>query len=312
MLYTLFGALRKGRNKIHESPGDRMFGIINIVLVTALILVLLYPFYYCVVLAFNDGKDAMEPGIYFFPRVFSLANFALAFSAPGLLHAAFISVARTVIGTASLVLVTSAFAYVISKNYLRFRKFYFILMIIPMFFSGGIVASYILIRNTLHLYDNFLIYVLPGMFNVFYALIFLASFRDLPASLEESAMLDGANHITIFIRLILPVSKPVIAAICVFTAVGHWNSWQDTMIFTNKGNLSTLSYKFAEVASQVSYLQKLAETSGEAGKVAGQSGITPMSVQLAAMIISVAPVMAVYPFFQKYFVRGVMIGAIKG
>ena len=310
MSNSSFSAPRKIRNKISESPGDRVLGVLNIVIVTILILVLLYPFYYCVVLAFNDGKDAMEPGIYFFPRKFSLDSFKEAFSATGLLHAAFISVARTVIGTASLVLVTSSFAYAISKNYLRFNKFYFTFMIIPMFFSGGIVSSYILIRNYLHLYNNFLIYVLPGMFNIFYALIFLASFRDLPASLEESAMLDGANHITIFSRLILPVSKPVIAAICVFTAVGHWNSWQDTMIFTNKGDLSTLSYKFAEVASQVSYIQKLAETSGEGGKI--QFGITPMSIQLAAMIISVAPVMVVYPFFQKYFVRGVMIGAIKG
>lgn len=312
MSNNILRKVQKTRNKIRDSAGDRIFGIVNFISVTVLILLLLYPFYYCFILAFNDGMDAMEPGIYFFPRKFSLESFREALSAEGLLGAALVSVSRTVIGTLSLIIVTSAFAYGISKNYLRFKKIYFTFIIIPMFFSGGIVASYIVIRNYLNLYDNFLIYILPGMFNIYYGLIFLASFRELPDSLEESAMLDGANHLTIYTRIVLPVSKPVIAAISIFTAVGHWNSWQDTLIFTRKGKLATLSYKFAEIASQVTYLQKQAEIGGEAGKIAGQYGVTPMSVQLAAMIISVLPIMIIYPFLQKYFVKGVMIGAIKG
>jgi len=300
--------MAKNPNKIKETFRDQLFGVVNFAILTILMIVLVYPFYNGVILAFNDGVDAANPGIYFFPRVFTLDNFKAAVSQPGMIQAAFISVARTVIGTASSVIVTSAFAYAISKEYLRFRRFYFIFMIIPMFFGGGMIPTYLLIRG-IGLYNNFLVYILPSLFSIFNALIFLGAFRELPVSLEESAMLDGAGHFTLFFRIVLPVSMPVIAAICVFTAIGHWNSWFDTMMYTKKEGLNTMAHQFAQVAQAVQYLaDKAKEVSGE------QINATRIyvSVQLAAMLIATAPVMVVYPFFQKYFVRGVMIGAIKG
>ena len=298
----------KHRNKIRETTGDRTFKIVNVVLVTIIILVLLYPFYYCVILAFNDGIDAMRPGIYFWPRKPTLDNFIQTIKDPGLPRAAFVSVARTVIGTITAVLTTAAFAYGLSKKKLRFRQFYNTFMIIPMFFGGGIIPTYLLMKS-LHLTNNFLVYILPSLFSVFNALIFRAYFEDLPVSLEESAELDGANHLTIFFRLILPCSMPVIAAISVFTAVGHWNSWMDTLYFIRKKpELETLAYKFAHL-SQIMTAEMERWKNNPGGVTAG---FTPISVQLAAMIISVLPIMVVYPFFQKYFVRGVMIGAMKG
>ena len=304
----------KRSNKIRQGMGDRIFGIINFFLVTLLIIFMIYPFYYCIILAFNDGYDAMKPGIYFWPRMFTLENFKNALSADGLLQAGLMSVLRTVIGTFCTVMVTAAFAYAATKPQLRFRKFYFVFMMIPMYFGGGLVPTYYLFQS-MGILNTFWIYILPGLFSVYYALIFMAFFRELPPSLEESAMLDGASHITMFFRLILPLSMPVIAAVCVFLAVGHWNSWMDTLYYARDNeHVFTLAYKFSQTAQQVDYLNKLAqEAAGEAAKI-GQElrGSTSISIQLASMLISVVPVMAVYPFFQKYFVHGVMIGAVKG
>ena len=306
--------MAKNPNRIRMSLGDRIFGIVNFTIVTLLILIMVYPFYYCVVLAFNDGVDATYPGIYFWPRVFTLENFRSALADENVLPAAIVSVLRTVLGTGLTVLVTSAFAYSLSKANLRFRNFYLVYLMIPMYFGGGMVPTYILLKD-LHLLNNFWVYVLPGMFSVYYTLIFMASFREISPSLEESAMLDGAGYFRIFFQIILPLSKPVIAAICVFLAVGHWNSWMDNLLYMpNTHDYDTLAYLFAGTAQRADYLIKLAQESAGAAAQVGQqlTGATGMSTQLASMLISIAPILLVYPFFQKYFVHGIMIGAVKG
>mgnify|MGYP003301500227 CR=1 FL=1 len=306
--------MAKNPNRIRMSLGDRLFGIINFAVVTLLMIVMVYPFYYCVILAFNDGVDATYPGIYFWPRVFSLENFKAALDDPNVLPAAVTSILRTVLGTVLTVLVTSAFAYSMSKNNLRFRNVYLVFLMIPMYFGGGMVPTYILLRD-LNLLNNFWVYIIPGIFSVYYALIFMASFRELPASLEESAMLDGAGYFRIYFQIILPLSMPVIAAVCVFLAVGHWNSWMDNLLYMpNTHDYDTLAYLFAGTAQRADYLIKLAQESAGASAQIGQqlTGATGISTQLASMLISIAPILVVYPFFQKYFVHGVMIGAVKG
>ncbi len=306
--------MAKNPNKIRMSFGDRAFGVVNFIIVTLLILVMVYPFYYCMVMAFNDGVDATNPGIYFWPRKFSLENFTTALSDPNVLPAAVVSVLRTVLGTVLTVLVTSAFAYGMSKANLRFRNGYLVFLMIPMYFGGGMVPTYILLDN-LNLLNNFWVYVIPGAFSVYYTLIFMASFRELPQSLEESAMLDGAGYFRIFFQIILPLSKPVIAAVCVFLAVGHWNSWMDNLLYMiGTDDYDTLAYLFASIAQRADYLIKLAQESAGAAAQVGQelTGATGISTQLASMLVSIAPILAVYPFFQKYFVHGIMIGSVKG
>ena len=242
--------MAKNPNRIRMSLGDRLFGIVNFAIVTILIIIMVYPFYYCVVLAFNDGVDATYPGIYFWPRVFSLENFKSALSDENVLPAAVVSILRTVLGTGLTVLVTSAFAYSMSKANLRFRNFYLVYLMIPMYFGGGMVPTYILLKD-LNLLNNFWVYVIPGMFSVYYTLIFMASFRELSPALEESAMLDGAGYFRIYFQIVLPLSKPVIAAICVFLAVGHWNSWMDNLLYMpNTHNYDTLAYLFAGTAQR--------------------------------------------------------------
>lgn len=305
---------KKNKNHIRMSLGDRIFGIVNFTIVTLLMIAMVYPFYYCVVLAFNDGVDATQPGIYFWPRVFTLENFEVALSDENILPAAINSLGRTVLGTVLTILVTSAFAYGMSKSNLRFRNFYLIFLMIPMYFGGGMVPTYILLRD-LNLLNNFWVYILPGLFSTYYSLIFMASFREFAPALEESAMLDGAGYFRIFFQLILPLSKPVLAAVCVFLAVGHWNSWMDTLLYMpNTHSWDTLAYLFAMTAQRADYLIKLAqESAGAAAEMGTQlSGATGLSTQLASMLISIAPILLVYPFFQKHFVHGVMIGAVKG
>lgn len=301
----------KRSNRIRQRREETVFEAGVFVVLCLLMLFFLYPFYNAFILAFNDGMDAKLPGIYLWPRVFTFENFSKAFRAPGLLQAAVVSIIRTFIGTIGTLVVTGMFAYSISKPQLKFRGFYLIFATIPMFISGGIIPSFIMIRN-LGLYNNFLVYILPGLFSMFYAIIFMSSFRELPLSLEESAMLDGANQFTIFFRIILPISKPVFAAIGIFTAVGHWNTWMDTMLYTNKsGPLNTLAYLFSKVIFQQQYLQQLSEAS-ESDVAAKLQGATSTSVMVAAMVLATLPITIVYPFFQKHFAKGVMIGSIKG
>ena len=304
--------LARNRNKISQMPSEKIFDFINITFLSILVLFFLYPFYYTILVSFNDGMDATLPGIYFWVRKFTLENYEQAFSNTGYINAAFISISRAVIGTFSAVIVSAAFGYAMSKSDLKFRSFYIIFATIPMFFGGGMIPGFLLIKQ-LGLYNNFLVYILPSLFSMYYAIIFMSSFKTLPASLEESAKLDGANQMTIFFRIIIPVSMPVIAAISIFTAVGHWNSWFDTMLFTEKTNLSTLAYIFAQVSQRADFIKQAASTSSEQGIInESMKGVTTLSVQLAAMVVCTAPIMIIYPFFQKHFVKGVMIGSVKG
>jgi len=302
----------RNKNKIRQMPSEIAFDFVNITFLSILVLFFLYPFYYTILVSFNDGMDATLPGIYFFVRKFTLENYEKAFSNSGYINAAFISVSRAVIGTFCTIIVSSSFGYAMSKSELKFRGFYIIFATIPMFFGGGMIPSFLLIKQ-LGLYNNFLVYILPSLFSMYYAIIFMSSFKTLPASLEESAKLDGANQMTIFFRIIIPVSMPVIAAISIFTAVGHWNSWFDTMLFTEKTNLSTLAYIFAQVSQRADFIKQASTQGGDAGVISESiRGATTLSVQLAAMIVCTVPIMIIYPFFQKHFVKGVMIGSVKG
>jgi putative aldouronate transport system permease protein len=298
------------QNKIQQTFGDAVFDAVVYAILILLMLFFIYPFYNCLILAFNDGQDAKIPGIYFWPRVFTLDNFTKALQLPGMGRAAVLSILRTFSGTLGTLVVTGMFGYVLSKKRLLFSRFYVTAMMIPMFFGGGLIPTFLLIRG-IGLYDNFLVYILPSLFNTFYCIIFMASFREVPASLEESAMLDGATQFSIFFRIIVPVSKPVFAALGIFTAVGHWNSWMDTMIYTRKEGLNTLAYMFSKVIFQQQYLQNLAENANN--DVAVQmAGATSTSIMVAAMVLSTLPITIIYPFFQKYFAKGVLIGSIKG
>lgn len=277
----------------------------TIYIVSILILfTMLYPFYYVLMLSFNEGVDASLGGIYWFPRKFTFVNYTKFFNDIKWLRALLISFLRTIIGTLLGVSFTTLVAYALSFNDLVGRKIYMTFIIICMYFSGGIIPYYTLLRG-LHLIDSFAVYVIPGMLNLFYITIGKSFFEDIPPSLRESAKIDGAGEFKIFARIIAPISKPFMATLALFVGVGHWNNWYDSTFFIKTKTLRTLPYLMMEIINQ---FQTVNDVNAAAHQV---SGTTSLSIQLAAMVVSVVPIIFIYPFLQKYFVSGMMVGAVK-
>lgn len=297
---------------VRRSLFSKAFDYINYIILSMFVIVTVYPFYYCVMLSFNDGKDAQMGGIYFWPRVFTFANYVKVFAEPLILTAARNTVLRTSVGTAAAVFFTAMFAYGVSRPNLHFKKFYMIFGTITMYFGGGLIPYFLLIRS-LGLMNNFLVYIIPGMFSIWNAIIFISFFKSLPEALEESAKIDGANEFYIFLRIILPLSTPVLATIALFVGVWQWSSWYDTMLFANSEKLETLPHILMNILNTQSYLDNESAKGGVAAlKALKKKGVTSSAMQLAIMVVTTFPIIAVYPFLQKYFVKGVMIGSIKG
>lgn len=289
------------------STGDRVLMTVIYVVLTCVLIVTLYPFIYTLVLSFNDSVDTMKGGIYLWPRKFTLDNYKFFFKDSRMVSAILISLSRTILGTTIGVIFTSAVAYALSFKKLMFRKVYMTMLIISMYFSGGLIPYFFTLKQ-LHLVNTFWVYIIPTMMNIFFVLIAISFFKDLPYALYESAKIDGAKDLTIFARIMLPMSKPLLATIALFVAVGQWNSWIDVVFFVQNKELKTLSYIMIELinASQTSS-QVTAQ-----GAMEQIGNIPPLTLQITAMVIAVFPIAVIYPFLQKYFVKGVTLGSVKG
>ena len=269
-------------------------------------IVTLYPFYYTIICSFNDGLDLMKGGVYLWPRKFSLANYELFLKDGDWRHALLVSLSRTIAGTALRVSFTSMFSYALSRNNLMFKKGYRFLVVFTMYFSGGLIPFYILLRN-LGLLNSFWVYVIPGMVDAFFVMTGINFFGAIPESMIEAARIDGAREIKVLTKVVLPVSKPFLATLALFSAVGQWNSWLDSAYYVRDANLHTMAFKMMTVINQ-----NLATANTEAaGQLSQANTATSFTVQATAMAVSMLPIMCVYPFLQKYFVQGMMIGAVK-
>ncbi|GHT59206.1 ABC transporter permease [Spirochaetia bacterium] len=267
----------------------------------------LYPVWYTVVLSFNDSRDALFGGIYWFPRKFSLISYRQVFRNSDIIKAFNISFWRTIIGTVTSVFFTSMVAYAFSKKHIMGNRVYLIMGTITMFFGGGLIP-YFLVIKTIGLYDKFLMYIIPAMFSFWNCIIFMSFFRAMPAAMEESAKIDGANDFVIFLRIVLPLSTAVLATIALFNGVYHWNDYfTGVMYFNNPDMLPIQTYLYRIIAA--SNIQSARENM-PMDMVSAQ--ISGESLKLATMVVTTAPVVCVYPFLQRYFVKGVMIGSIKG
>ncbi|MGU3471346.1 carbohydrate ABC transporter permease [Paenibacillus sp. D51F] len=289
-----------------QSPGETAFGIVNGFLMLVICFLTLYPIWYVLVNAFNDGADGMRGGIYWWPRQFSLDSFGAVFRSQGIMTAMGITVAKTLLGVPIHVLFTAMVAYAVSRRELIGRNVYMIIGTITMFFGGGLIPYYLLIRD-LHMLDNFLVYIIPAAFSFFDLIIFLSFFREIPAGLEEAARIDGANDFTIFLKVVIPVSMPVVVTIALFHGVYQWNDYFTGMIYMNNMDLQPIQTFLYRVVAQSSSNQMLgAMPSGVTQTVTSQS------LKLATMVVTTAPIVCVYPFLQKYFVKGFMVGSLKG
>lgn len=290
----------KGLNKANA------FDIINATLMVIICFLCVYPIWYVVVNSFNDANDALLGGIYWWPRKFSISNYKKVFEDTRVLQSFKITILKTVIGTLTNVFFTAMVAYPLSKSRLIGRKYYMALGTITMFFSGGLIPAFLLYKN-MGLLNNFWVYIIPAAFNFFNLIIFCNFFNEIPGALEESAKIDGANDWTIFYHIIIPLSKPVLATIALFAGVGQWNDYFGGLMFmTNRTDLEPIQTYLYRLVAQVQSSQMATMASNISA-----SDTTSTSIKLAAMVITTVPICCVYPFLQKYFVSGMMVGAVK-
>lgn len=289
-----------------------IFHTVNTIIMLLVIIVMVYPFWNTIAVSFNNSQDTLRGGITFFPRDFSLYNYQTVFKNDLLIIASVNSVLRTVLSTILGVFVSAMVGYVLSRPEFLWRKFATRYFILTMYVSAGLIPTYFLIKD-LRLINNFLVYIIPGLISAFNIIVIRAYMQTLPASLNEAAQIDGAGYFRCFIQIILPVCKPVLATVALWCAVGAWNSWFDTFIYcSSKDNLTTLQYEMMKMisASMNSGTNKSADAIY--GNKVVVDAVTPVSIRAAVTVVAAVPILVVYPFLQKYFVNGVMIGAVKG
>lgn len=284
----------------------KVFDWINVSFMIIFAALSVYPLIYVIAGSFNEGADYINGGIYLFPRVFSLENYQVVVNDVRLWKAYGITIARTVLGTITGVLFTAIVAFAMSRKSLIGRNWIYRFFIFTMFFGGGLIP-YFWVINLLGLFDSFFVYIIPALFSVYNMLVFVNFFKTIPEEIHESAMMDGASEFKIFFRIILPLSGPVISTIGLWIAVGHWNSFFDTMIYTSSDNLWSLQYYLMKVIKESSM-----PAAGVSLPYELLQKIAPETVSLAAIIISVIPIFVLYPLILKTLTKGVVIGSLKG
>lgn len=294
-----------GRNKIRKmKSGEQAFDYVLAVIFVLIIVMTVYPFLNVLAISLNDPMDTMRNVNFIIPRKFSLSNYIYVFTENDLGGSFVMSVLRTVVGTAIGVLCTAMLSYVLSRKDFYFNKLFTMLFIITMYVSGGMIPEYLLLTRTLHLSNNFLVYIIPGMIWVYNVILMRSFIEGLPIALQEAARMDGANDFVIWSRIILPLCKPSLATVALFMAVGQWNSFMDTYLYARE--LPTLQYVLYEIMEQATI--KI-DPHAPAGQL--QNAVSPLSVRMAITIIATVPILIVYPFLQKYFVGGMTVGAVK-
>ena len=274
----------------------KLFDYINVIIMLLVILVCIYPLIYVVAGAFNEGMDYMRGGVFLFPRKFSLDNFEMVFNDKRLITGFKVTISRTLIGTITGTFFTALVAYGMSRKDLPARNIIYWFNIFTMFFSGGLIPSYLVLKS-LHLINTFWVYIIPSLYSVFNMIVFANFFREIPEELHESAVLDGANEFHIFLKLYLPMSGPVLATIALWNGVGHWNAFFDSMVYTSDANLQTLQLFLVKLIKEAAMAQGEAASKVPA-QVVRTTSIT--TIRYAAIVVSTFPVLIVYPFVQKY------------
>ena len=293
------------------TTGDRTLVTTIYVLLAVMAFVSFYPFWNAAIISFNNGTDTMRGGITFWPRQFTLENHQVVFEDRRLLNGFAISVLRTLAGTLSSIAATAIFAYGMSKSELIGRKPYMVFCIITMYFSGGLIPTFLLLRS-LDLFNTFWVMVVPGLISVWNMIIFRTFFKGIPAGLEESARIDGCSNWGVLFRIVLPLSGPVIATLSLFTAVYHWNDWFTPSIYISNAELLPIQTKLQQILNSNIMSEQMAQMDSAAqGRMNRMKAVTTKSLSMATMMVATIPILCVYPFLQKYFVKGVLVGSLK-
>lgn len=295
------------------TPSRVVFNIFNYGFFILLTFTCLYPLWYVACYSFSTPGLAISEGVTIWPVGFTFANFAQVLKLNGLFSALLVSVLRTVIGTFLTVMTCMWLGYVFTKEKMPARKFLYRFLIVTMYIGGGMIPTY-LVYQAYGLLNTFAVYVVPSMVSAYYTILIKTYVESLPGSLEESALIDGAGPLTIFVKIIVPLSMPIVATISVFAAVGQWNAWFDNHIYTfqNK-SLMTLQYTLYNFLQEAARLAELLKNAKDTNAIQqAEKNLTPQAVRMSVTMITVLPVLVVYPIFQRYIVKGIMIGAVKG
>ena len=285
------------------SKDEKIFNTANVIFMVFFLAIIALPLWNIVALSFNDATDAARGGIYFWPREFSLESFYTVFEDSAIYKAFVISVAKTVIGVVLHTALTAMVAYGMSRRNLMGRKIYMNMGILTMFVSGGMIPTFLLFKE-LGLLNNFWVYIIPVLFSFYDMVILMNFFRSIPFSLEESAMMDGANPFIIFVKIILPLSLPVLATIALFHGVFQWNDYMTANIYVDDRSLYPLQMLLFRIVSE-----NLSPAVATGTNVVRNT--TSQSLQLATMVVTTVPVVVIYPFLQKYFIQGMTLGSVK-
>ncbi|MDO4293186.1 MAG: carbohydrate ABC transporter permease [Eubacteriales bacterium] len=303
-------------NKI-KSKREKRFNLMLTVVMAIIMLIVVYPVWYSLINSLNSAQSIAKNGYaMLLPGEFSLESWGNVVKNPKIFKAFGITLSRTVIVTFLQTVITAMFAYGFSRNHLTGKKFYTVLGFVSMYLNGGVIAYFILF-NAMHIYNTYWVYILPALFGGFYnVIIFNTNFKSIPDSLFESAKIDGAGEYTIFFKIVIPLSKPVISALGIFTAVATWNDYTQTLYYTKSSEIQTLSYYMLSITKASASAAQLGETmSAGAASVlttVSNSAANYKTIELACMVLSALPLIIMYPFAQKFFEKGVMVGSVKG
>lgn len=289
----------------HRTAGERVFDALMYTLLTVAAISTVYPFLYLLILSLNETTDALKGGLYLLPRKFTLENYFYVFQNDKLVRATINSVLRTVIQTVISVFCCGMLAYVLSRRDFIFRKLFSFTLVITIYVSGGLIPTYLLIKN-LGLMNTFAVYIVPGLVSAFYVFVMRTFFEQLPEGLVESAYIDGANDFRIYTQIILRISLPVVATVALYVAVNEWNSWFDNYLYNSRNEkLTVLQYELQKM------IQTVETNTSDSGDSSGPRIISPMTIKATLTILVTLPILFVYPFLQKYFVKGLTLGAMK-
>ncbi len=301
--------MKRRSGKYIRTWGEILFDILNPLVLTLFCISIIYPFWDMVVTSLSAPADVSYTSFKFWPKEFVTQAYSYCLNDVKFYYAFRNSIARTVAGTALSVFVTSIGSYVLTRREMPLRKLITIIWVVPMFFGGGLVPTYLLYQD-LGLLDNFLVYILPGAFSMYSAIIVRNFFFSIDIALEESAVIDGASAPRVLFSIYLPLSKPALATISLWSMVGHWNAWFDNMVYVRKEPLITLQYLLRRIIKETESVtdQVMAWT----GSIDMRLMVNATTIIAATTIITVIPILLVYPFLQRYFVKGIMVGSVKG
>ena len=292
----------------NRSAASKAMSVVLYVILTIFAVLCIYPFYYIIIYSISDANQAAS-GLFLLPKGFSLETYKGLFLLNDIPQALLISVSRSILGAIIAIVGSSFFAYLVTNQKMIGRRFVYRFVVLTMYLNAGLIPWYMTMK-AYGLQNNFLLYILPGLVIAYYVILIKTYIESLPRELEESALIDGAGIFTRYLRIVMPLSKPIIATIAVYAVVGQWNAWTDNYFLISDARLQTLQMILYNYLNQANRFQQMSSSAMDASAAA--SMITPTSVKMCVTVVVVIPIMCVYPFLQRYFVKGIMMGAVKG